>query len=149
MSFDQAELDGLLSYRFGQSYTFTVLTMLYPWLKYDQQFHLDHIFPRAMFNKRELRQRGIPEEKWSLWLDQVDSIANLQLLQGSVNMSKSDQEFEAWIQGQFGTPPALAHYREQHFIPDIDLSFENFPNFLEARANVMRANLTRLLDVRF
>lgn len=148
MSFDQAELEGLLSYRFGQSYTFTVLTMLYPWLKYDQQFHLDHIFPRAMFNKRELRQRGIPEENWSLWLDQVDSIANLQLLQGSVNMSKSDQEFEAWIQGQFGTPAALAHYREQHFIPDIELSFENFPNFLEARAKVMRASLAILLEVR-
>ncbi len=74
---------------------------------------------------------------------------NLQLLQGSVNMSKSDQEFEAWIQGEFDAPPALAHYREQHFIPDIDLSFENFPNFLEARTKVMRASLAKLLEGQF
>ena len=46
MSFDQGELEGLLSYRYDQSYVFTVLAMLYPWLKYDQQFHLDHIFHR-------------------------------------------------------------------------------------------------------
>jgi len=43
MQFDAAELDGLMSYRYEQPYTFSVLTFLYPWLKYDQQFHVDHI----------------------------------------------------------------------------------------------------------
>lgn len=148
MSFDQAELDGLLSYRFGQSYTFTILAMFYPWLNYNQQFHLDHIFPRALFNKRELRQRGIPEDRWPLWLDQVDNIANLQLLQGAVNMSKSDQEFEAWVKGEFPAPLALAQYREQHLIPDMALSLESFPQFLEARAALMRERLADLLNVR-
>lgn len=147
MSFDQAELEGLLSYRFGQPYTFPVLTMLYPWLKYDQQFHIDHIFPRAMFKKSELRQRGIPEEKWPLWLDQVNDLGNLQLLQGPVNMSKSDNEFESWLKGECPTPPALNEYREQHMIPDVDLSFENFPHFLEARTDLMRRRLAELLNV--
>jgi hypothetical protein len=30
MSFDEPELEGVLSYRYGQSYTFTVLSLLYP-----------------------------------------------------------------------------------------------------------------------
>jgi hypothetical protein len=32
MAFDEAQVDGLLDYRYGQSYTFTVLAFLYPWL---------------------------------------------------------------------------------------------------------------------
>lgn len=147
MSFTQAELDGLLSLRYTQPHTFTVLTMFYPWLKYDQQFHIDHIFPKTKFSKSQLRKRGIPEDKWSLWLDQVDNIANLQLLQGPVNMSKSDKEFEAWLMGEFPTPPALAQYREHHLIPDMTLSFENFPDFLEARSKMMRRRLANLLNV--
>jgi hypothetical protein len=100
MRFDEPELEGVLSYRYGQSYTFTVLSFLYPWLKYDQQFHIDHVFPKSLFNNKELRMRGIPENQWHLWLDQVNDLGNLQLLQGAVNQSKSDEEFESWIKGE-------------------------------------------------
>lgn len=148
MSFDQDELEGLFSYRYEQSYAFTVLAMLYPWLKYDQQFHMDHVFPRAMFNKRELRRRGIPEGQWPLWLEQVNNLANLQLLHGPINQSKSDQEFERWIKGECPTPSDLSAYKELHLIPDADLSFEHFPQFVEARTKLMRECLAELLGVR-
>jgi hypothetical protein len=148
MRFDEDELDGLLSYKYGQSYAFTVLALLYPWLKYDQRFHVDHIFPRAMFNKRELERRGIPPEQWHHWLDHVNDLANLQLLQGLVNQVKADQEFEAWLRGECPAPQELAAYRERHLIPDVDLSFENFSQFLEAREKLMRERLADLLGVR-
>ena len=147
MRFDEPELEGVLSYRYGQKYTFTVLSFLYPWLKYDQQFHLDHVFPRSMFTARELRKRGIPEERWHLWLDQVNNLGNLQLLQGPVNQSKSDQEFESWIKGECPSPTDLCSYRELHMIPDVDLSFENFPEFFAARTGLMRKRLAELLNV--
>jgi hypothetical protein len=148
MKFDEAELDGLLSYKYGQSYTFTVLALLYPWLKYDQRFHVDHIFPRAMFKKRELEQRGIPSEQWPRWLDHVNDLANLQLLQGRENREKADQEFEPWLRGECPDPKQLASYRKNHLIPDVDLSFENFPQFLEAREKLVRERLANLLGVR-
>ncbi|MBN1887672.1 MAG: DUF262 domain-containing protein, partial [Thermoflexales bacterium] len=74
MRFDEVEIDGILSYRYGQNYTFSVLALLYPWLKYDQRFHMDHIFPRAMFNAKELKQRGISHEQWHHWLDNADNL---------------------------------------------------------------------------
>jgi Protein of unknown function DUF262/Protein of unknown function (DUF1524) len=148
MRFDEPELEGVLSYRYGQRYTFTVLSFLYPWLKYDQQFHLDHVFPQSMFTSRELRKRGIPEENWHLWLDQVNGLGNLQLLQGPVNQSKSDQEFESWIKGECPSPADLCSYRELHMIPNVDLSFENFPEFYEARTKLMREKLAELLHVK-
>jgi hypothetical protein len=147
MDFAEAEIDGLLSYRYGQKYTFTVLALLYPWLKYDQKFHIDHIFPRAMFKRRELERRGIPEDRWHLWLDHRDDLGNLQLLQGIENQIKSDQEFEAWLQGQCETPNSLYAYRQQHMIPDVDLSFEKFPEFLEVREGILRKKLADLFDV--
>lgn len=147
MIFDAAELDGLLSYHYGQSYTFSVLALLYPWLKYEQQFHVDHIFPRKMFDKKELQRRGIPESEWPGWLDHINDIGNLQLLQGAVNESKSDQEFENWLQGECSTPADLNIYCELHLIPETDLSFENFPNFLKARTKLLRQRLAELLGV--
>jgi len=147
MRFDEPELEGVLSYRYGQSYTFTVLSFLYPWLKYDQQFHIDHVFPKSLFNNKELRTRGIPENRWHLWLDQVNDLGNLQLLQGAVNQSKSDQEFESWIKGECTSPADLNSYKQLHMIPDVDLSFENFPEFIEQRTKLMREKLAELLNV--
>jgi len=62
MTFDEAQLEGLLGYQYGQSYTFTVLTLLYPWLNFEHHFHVDHIFPRSMFTEKELKSRGIPSD---------------------------------------------------------------------------------------
>lgn len=147
MAFDEVQLDGLLGYQYGQPYTFTVLTILYPWLNYEHHFHIDHIFPRSMFTERELEQRGIPREQWPRWLDHVNDLANLQLLQGIVNEEKSDQEFEAWLQSTGKTPLEMTAYCELHMIPDVDLSFENFPQFLEARERLIKKKLIDLLEI--
>lgn len=147
MAFEEAELEGLISYRYHQSYTFSVLAMLYPWLKYDQRFHIDHIHPRSMFSKNKLIERGISEEKWHLWLDHKDDLANLQLLQGLPNQEKSDQAFEAWVQDQYPTPQNLEHYKKHHLIPDMDLSFDNFPVFMKKREEKIKNKLREILTI--
>jgi uncharacterized protein with ParB-like and HNH nuclease domain len=147
MKFDDAELDGLMAYHYDQPYTFSVLSFLYPWLKYDQQFHVDHIFPRAMFTPKELKKRNIPQEKWPLWLDYFNDLANLQLLQGPVNIAKSDEDFETWIGKECPTQDGLAMYKQLHLITDVSLRFEDFPAFLEEREKIIRKKLAGVLDV--
>ena len=147
MQFDAAELDGLMSYRYEQPYTFSVLTFLYPWLKYDQQFHVDHIFPRAMFTTKELRKHNIAQEKWPLWLDHYNDLGNLQLLQGPVNIAKSDEPFDTWITKECSSPEKLAAYKGLHFIPECSLKFEDFPAFLEEREKILRTKLADVLDI--
>ena len=147
MQFDAAELDGLMSYRYEQPYTFSVLTFLYPWLKYDQQFHVDHIFPRAMFTTKELRKHNIAQEKWPLWLDHYNDLGNLQLLQGPVNIAKSDESFDTWITKECSSPEKLAAYKGLHFIPECSLTFEDFPAFLEEREKILRTKLADVLDI--
>jgi len=149
MTFDEAQLEGLLGYQYGQSYTFSVLALLYPWLKFEHHFHLDHVFPRSMFTETELTRRGLPSEDWHRWLNHKDDLANLQLLQGLANQQKSDKEFEAWLQSSQQTPHEMGTYCELHFIPtDISLAFENFPEFLKAREQIIRERLAALLEIK-
>ena len=146
MAFDEDQIDGLLDYQYGESNTYTILALLYPWLKFDQHFHIDHIFPRSMFKPKILRKFGIPKEKWDLWLDHRDDLGNLQLLQGMVNQNKIDKEFEAWLQETQPEPVGLEAYKQQHFIPEVDLSFTKYPEFLEARTQVIKHKLKEMLD---
>lgn len=145
MAFDEDQIDGLLDRRYGSTDTFTVLALLYPWLKFDQHFHIDHIFPRSMFNPQTLSKNNIPEEDWDLWLEHKDNLGNLQLLQGKVNMNKSDKDFEGWLQDLEPEPVGLNEYKKRHMIPEIDLSFSNFPDFLEKRTNIIKEKLKEIL----
>ena len=145
MAFDEDQIDGLLDTRYGHSGTFIVLALLYPWLKFDQHFHIDHIFPRSMFKPKILRKNGISKQERNRWLDHKDDLGNLQLLQGKVNQNKADQDFEAWLQELQPEPVGLDAYKKQHMIPEVDLSFTKFPEFLEARTQILKKKLKDLL----
>ena len=145
MAFDEDQIDGLLDTRYGHSSTFTVLALLYPWLKFDQHFHIDHIFPRSMFKPKILQKNGISKQERHRWLDHKDDLGNLQLLQGKVNQNKADQDFEAWLQELQPEPVGLDAYKNQHMIPEVDLSFAKFPEFLEARTQILKKTLKDLL----
>jgi uncharacterized protein with ParB-like and HNH nuclease domain len=148
MKFDLPELEVLLDYRYDQSYTFSALTLLYPWLKYDQQFHIDHIFPKSKFNSKELTKHNIPSDQWPLWLEHYNDIANLQLLQGPVNIAKSDQYFDIWLADECKSEEQLNQYKHNHFIPSCSLKFENFPTFLKEREKLIKKQLAKELDVK-
>lgn len=147
MDFVRADLEGLLNYRYQEKYTFSVLAMLYPWLKFDQKFHLDHIFPRSKFSEKHLREQGIPEDQWQFYWDNRDSLANLQLLQGIPNQEKSDKAFEEWLMGYCPEPEDLTSYRMLHLIPDVPISFDNFPEFIQAREKLLLERLAEILGV--
>ena len=148
MHFDQAQLEGILGYQYGQDYTFSVLALLYPWLRYDQHFHKDHIFPRSAFTEQNLADKGIPEDDWDKWLQNRDSIVNLQLLQGLRNIEKSDMMPFNWLTREYGADVTqIAAYRERHLIPDVELSFEKFPEFVFKREKLILAELSKVLDI--
>jgi hypothetical protein len=141
MAFDDNQIEALLDTRYGQSNTFTVLSFLYPWLKFDQHFHIDHIFPRSLLTPSNLAKRSIPPARWPLFSEHRDDLGNLQLLQGKVNQNKADKEFEGWLTEAEAEPAGLAAYKEQNLIPEMDLAFENFPEFLEARTKLIKERL--------
>lgn len=137
--FDEDEIANLFDYQWGQSYTFSVLAILYPSLDFKNKFHIDHIYPKSMFTRAKLLRSGIPEEKIGFYLDNYNYLANLQLLEGTPNEEKSNKPFDEWLDETYpkGTPKRDSYLSTNYIPSDIDLDLENFEQFIEKRMVLM------------
>ena len=137
MTLDDDEIANLLFYQYGQPYTYSALAFLYPSLDFRNRFHQDHIYPKSLFTQRKLEKAGISADKIPFYLENHNNMANLQLLEGVLNQEKSAQEFKAWLAEKYPDPVARKAYMERHYIPDIDLSLENFEEFVVKRREML------------
>jgi hypothetical protein len=143
--FEPEEIDGLLHGRYGQRQTFATLALLYPSLDYRQQFHQDHIVPRSLFTRQIMRKRGLSDDLQEFARDRYNDLPNLQMLEGMPNLEKSNKDFEAWLRHAYPTVEDQAAYRERHYIPPAPATLEDFRDFYEARAELLRTRLTAAL----
>lgn len=142
---DEDEIDNLLSSKYGNGRTFTILSMLYPTLDYRNIFHLDHIHPRSYFTRPKLKRAGISEEKIDKYLDSVDLISNIQLLEGIPNIEKSDKPFKEWINNKYPNDMDLNFYFEKHYIPQVSQELDAFLEFIEQREQLLREALLKIV----
>jgi len=144
--FTDDDIANLLIYRYGQSHTFSVLALLYPTLDFRNRFHQDHIFPKCLFRRSELKKRNIPEEDYEFYLENYNYVGNLQLLEGLPNEEKSNKEFKVWLEETYPKEDDRKQYMEKHFIPqNIDLSFKNFKQFFKEREKLILKRLKQVL----
>ncbi|PSU02964.1 DUF262 domain-containing protein [Photobacterium gaetbulicola] len=145
ISFDDDEIDNLLYYQYGQSYTYSVLAFIYPSLDFKNKFHQDHIFPKKLFTAKRLRKHGIKDEDIEFYLDNYNYLANLQLLEGIPNQEKSGKDFKSWLLETYPNEEDRKVYMQRHYIPDVDLSLENFRQFIVEREKLITAEFKKLL----
>ena len=138
-NFDDDEIANLFDYQWGQSYTFSVLAVLYPGLDFKNKFHIDHIFPKAMFTQSKLQKAGVPEEDIEFYLENFNCLANLQLLEGTPNIEKSDKPFDEWLDETYPTgTPGRDTYMKTNYIPmDSGLRLTNFKDFIGKRKELI------------
>lgn len=145
ISFDDDEVENLLYYKYAQAYTYSVLAFIYPTLDFRNKFHQDHIFPKKLFTAKRLKKRGIDEDDIEFYIDNYNYLANLQLLEGVPNQEKSGKDFNVWIEEKYPNKKDRKAYMERNYIPDIDLSLENFPEFIEEREKLIVSAFKKLL----
>lgn len=145
ISFDDDEIDNLLYYQYAQAYTYSALAFIYPSLDFRNKFHQDHIFPKKLFTKNRLEKRGIGAGDIEFYLEKHNCLANLQLLEGVPNQEKSGKDFGVWIKERYPNKKDRKAYMERHYIPDIDLTLENFKQFVEEREKLLVAEFKKLL----
>ena len=144
--FSDEDIENLLDYRYGQSFTFSVLSLLYPTLDYRNIFHIDHIFPKSQFDIRTLRKRGVTDTNIEKYQQNLNCLGNLQLLEAIPNIEKQDKDFEIWFSETYQNPEEKRAYKERYYIPDVDLSFGNFLDFFEKREDLLKAKLKEVLQ---
>lgn len=143
--FDKDEIENLFFYSYGGSYAFPTLALIYPTLDFKNRFHLDHIFPKSLFTRSKLQKRGI--ENIEFYMDNVNLLANLQLMDGTINEEKSNSEFEVWIDKTFPEESQRKDYMNKNYIPDVDFSIENFEEFLIQRKELMKKRYESILMI--
>lgn len=139
VTFTNDDIENLFYSKYGQGHTFSVLALLYPSLDYRNRFHQDHIFPRSWFKRRTLNAKKIAAEKQEFYLDTVDYMVNLQLLEGLPNEEKSSKDFEQWLNATCKTDAERRDFMKKHYIPEgVSLGFDNFEAVIAKRKELLK-----------
>ncbi|MDD9821111.1 MAG: DUF262 domain-containing protein [Nitrospira sp.] len=139
MSFNDDEIHSLLGGQSRAADKYFVLTLLYPSLDLlKNKFHIDHIFPKKLLTRKILQALGIAEAE-------RDCLANLQLLEGTLNLEKSGKDPNEWLDIICPNENARTAYKKTHDIPDVDLSLGNFREFIKQREQLLFSKLKELL----
>lgn len=146
LQFTEADIDEfLLKLRYGKSDTLSTLMLLYPSHDFRNKFHQDHIYPKSKFSKSNLRKLGVPEDKLEWYIENVDNIANLQLLRPQLNSEKFATDFDSWFAMKWPSDKEKYDFRDLHYLPDMEYSYGQFPQFLEKRRELLKEELCKVL----
>src|SRR3989338_2056556 len=86
------DIENLFFYKYGHPLTFSLLALLYPTLDFKNKFHQDHIFPKSFFSYKKLIAKRFDRYKCDFCLEYFDTVANLQLIEGTPNLEKADKD---------------------------------------------------------
>ena len=145
--FDPDDIETLLAYEYREGYTFSALALLYPTLDFRNRFHVDHIFPKSLFQENKLLQKGIEQSKIQDYLDSFNDLPNLQLLEGIENQEKLDTDFKDWLHKTYPSETERKDYMVKNYIPDVDLSLNNFDIFISERERLLRDRYQKILTL--
>lgn len=146
LKYTPGEVDAMFdTYEIG-AYTFMLLSLLYPNLKYSQKgFHQDHMHPYTGFEEDKIKdlvlQDGsvIDDATKEDWRRRRNTLANLQLLEGRENESKNATPLVDWLK----EPENKDNVK---FLPDgISYELSNFEEFMQKRQELMSKLLKDIL----
>lgn len=146
LRYTSEEIDAMFdTYEIG-AYTFMLLSLLYPNLKYSQKgFHQDHMHPYAGFEESKIANLKLPDGsiiddvRKDEWRRRRNTLANLQLLEGRENERKNATPLVDWIED-------TANSENAKYMPS-DSSFElsHFEDFMDKRQKLMSDALKAIL----
>ena len=142
-SFDDEFIDGLLEAQKDSSDAFYILHLLYPDLDYfNQDFHQDHLHPATTFSSTDKLEASIPEKDREFATDAKNwnSVANLQLLNGLMNISKNDTPLAEWVAKNNIDKKSL-------YISDTtSLDIKDFRAFIAERRAILKTRLKEIVS---
>ncbi len=143
--FEDKELENLADMGYGDRRTFALLSLLFPFVDLRNQFHVDHIFPKARFTDRKLRDAGVPDDKIADFKQRMNRLANLQLLQGAENNEKRARMPAEWLRRSQPDPASRQAYRDRHLLGEAPESITEFDTFYDKRRERLKAEIKRML----
>lgn len=144
--FNNDEIDDLLYTKYGQGDLLVIMSILYPWADLKNNFHIDHIYPKSLFTRTKLKAFGVSADDIDEYIENVNYLGNLQLLEDIPNIEKKNKPFEKWLKETYKDSTSLSNYKQKQLIPNVQLTFTNFLVFLEAREELIKKQIAKELE---
>ena len=146
LAFGPEEIDDLLDMEYGDRRMFPLLSLLYPFIDVRQLHHLDHVFPKSHLQRRRLEKLGCGTAVIEDCLSARDKLANLQLLEGLLNVSKGDSVPADWLSAAYPDPTQRQAVLDRHDLGKLPATAAEFMEFYQVRRERMRQRLATLLS---
>jgi hypothetical protein len=144
--FTEEELEELSALEYGNKRTFALLSIVFPGFDFSHHFHVDHIYPKGLFSKSNLRKLNLPEEKIESLIVKANQLPNLQLLEGSVNNEKRQKMPVDWYEQQWPDTIARKNHLESQAINLLVDDLGKFDDFYIARKKTLRSRISQILN---
>ncbi|MFB2588276.1 DUF1524 domain-containing protein [Acinetobacter sp. c1-l78] len=132
--------------KYGKPVTYLVLALLAEGRNPNNIYHQDHVFAQSLFNSRNIDKLNLSSEDKQKFEDKKNTLANIQLLQGNDNQSKSDKDFKTWLNERYADDvQRKAFFVSQHIPSDHSLEFADFIEFIEKREALIIESIKKLL----
>lgn len=141
LRFDSDYIESLLDTQHGEGRCRALLHLLFPEMNATEIFHIDHLHPQSVFEKKKLNQLDFLQSDSELLAFYSDakhwnSIANLHLLNDSQNMSKKDRPLKDWLND------STIHLSPKELLVDgVSLDLESFNEFYQKRRAALKSRL--------
>ena len=139
LDFIQEEIEDLADMRLGDRRISPLLAMLFPHLDSRDGSDIDHVFPKSRFTPTRLKGAQVEEELFDQFRDRSDRLANLQLLDRSVNNEKRTALPSDWLNAHCSSEEARKVYCDRHQLGKVPGAITEFMDFYSERRE-------RLLD---
>jgi len=108
--------------------------------------HVDHFFPKSHLQRRRLEKVGCDSAYIDDCLTARDRLANLQLLEGLLNVSKNDSLPADWLASTYPDAVQRQAIVDRHDLGNVPATVFEFWDFYEGRRHRMRERLSSLLS---
>lgn len=146
LDFSEEEIETLADMGYGNQRVFPLLTLLFSFVDTHNQFHIDHVFPRSRFTPGRLKDAGVSEEDIEEFRRCSDRLANLQLIDGIVNIEKQATPPADWLDAHCPDDQSRQAYCERHLLGDVPREITGFLEFYKARRERLKQRIAELIN---
>ena len=132
LDFGEEEIEDLADMRLGARRIFALLTMLFPHLESRDGSDIDHVFPKSRFTPNRLKAACVADEQIEAFRDCCDRLANLQLLDRSINQEKRATLPADWLDVHCLDDQARQNYCDRHLLGDVPREITKFTDFFRS-----------------
>ena len=146
LDFVEEEMEDLADMRLGDRRIFPLLTMLFPHFGSRDGSDIDHVFPKSRFTPNRLGAAGVGDEQVEAFRDRCDRLANLQLLDRSVNNEKRASLPADCLDVHCPENLARQNYCDRHLLGDVPRKIKDFTDYYSTRRKQLRDRIAELVN---